>query len=54
MSAIVILSSDAHTAKFVTHGGNCSSGIPRTAASSETSWEEPVQSEINSKSKDSL
>jgi len=41
MSARVILSSDTQIAKFVTHGSNCSSGIPRIVVSSETSWEEP-------------
>ena len=41
MSASVILSSDTQTAKFVTHGGNCSSGIPRIVVSSETYWGEP-------------
>jgi len=46
MSDRVILSSDTHKARFVTHRGNCSSGIPRTAVNSETSCEEPVQSEI--------
>ena len=50
MSASVILSSDTHTAKFVTHGGNCSSEIPRIVASSDTSCVEPVQSDTNSKS----
>ncbi len=36
-----------------TEGGRCSSGIPRIIASSDTSWEVPVQSETTSKSMDS-
>ena len=53
MSASVILSSDTHTARFVTHGGSCSSGIPSTTASSDTFCVEPVQSDTTSESIDS-
>ena len=46
MSARVILSSDTHIARFATQEGSCSSGIPRIIASSETSCEEPFQSDV--------
>ena len=50
ISPVVILSSDTHVARFTTHLGMDSAGIPINNSNSATSCEDPFQLETNSAS----
>jgi hypothetical protein len=50
ISPVVILSSDTHVARFTTHLGTDSAGIPISDSNSATSYEDPFKLETNSAS----